>query len=190
MATPTRIGTKRLKTPFGKIGRACRRHLRQAVSPQHPVKHKRKRRRSSSDKCESTRSGHDLACTCAPGRNPAPGWIYGTNTRGRARAYEFGIFVYVQGTRHPKVGAPLHASLGCFEANTRRRARTPMTSDNVMATRGKRVPCGGRRHRDGKPCEALSEPGKRRCRFHGGRSTGPRTEAGKARSLANLRQNR
>lgn len=52
----------------------------------------------------------------------------------------------------------------------------------------KRVRCGAKRHRDGEPCQALSEPGKRRCRFHGGRSTGPRTPEGKARALANLRQ--
>ena len=50
----------------------------------------------------------------------------------------------------------------------------------------KRVPCGGKRRRDGKPCEALSVPGKRRCKWHGGCSTGPRTDAGKARSRANL----
>lgn len=55
---------------------------------------------------------------------------------------------------------------------------------------GRRVTCGARRHRDGQPCQAKSEPGKRRCRFHGGRSTGPKTDAGKARALANLRQNR
>lgn len=52
----------------------------------------------------------------------------------------------------------------------------------------KRVICGARRHRDGQPCRAKSEPGKRRCRFHGGCSTGPRTPEGKARSLANLRR--
>lgn len=51
-----------------------------------------------------------------------------------------------------------------------------------------RVECGAKRHRDGLPCQTKSEPGKRRCRFHGGRSTGPKTSAGKARSLANLRQ--
>lgn len=51
-----------------------------------------------------------------------------------------------------------------------------------------RVVCGAKRHRDGQPCEAKSEPGKRRCRFHGGRSTGPKTPEGKARALANLRQ--
>ncbi|MCO5054435.1 HGGxSTG domain-containing protein [Thermomonas sp.] len=53
-----------------------------------------------------------------------------------------------------------------------------------------RVTCGAKRHRDGQPCQAKSEPGKRRCRFHGGRSTGPKTPEGKARALANLRQNR
>jgi hypothetical protein len=54
---------------------------------------------------------------------------------------------------------------------------------------GERVPCGARRHRDGQPCQAKSEPGKRRCRFHGGRSTGPRTDEGRAKALANLKQN-
>lgn len=53
-----------------------------------------------------------------------------------------------------------------------------------------RVPCGARRHRDGQPCQAKSEPGKRRCKWHGGCSTGPRTADGKAKALANLKQNR
>lgn len=53
-----------------------------------------------------------------------------------------------------------------------------------------RVPCGARRRRDGLPCEALSVPGKRRCKWHGGASTGPRTDEGRMRSMANLRQNR
>lgn len=54
----------------------------------------------------------------------------------------------------------------------------------------RRIICGAKRHRDGQPCKAMSEPGKRRCRFHGGRSTGPRTPEGKAAALANLRQNK
>lgn len=53
-----------------------------------------------------------------------------------------------------------------------------------------RVVCGAKRHRDGQPCEALSVPGKRRCRFHGGMSTGPRTPEGKRRAEANLRARR
>ena len=52
----------------------------------------------------------------------------------------------------------------------------------------KRVPCGGRRRSDGQPCEALSVPGKRRCKWHGGYSTGPRTAEGKAKVTANLRK--
>ena len=50
--------------------------------------------------------------------------------------------------------------------------------------------CGARRHRDGQPCQAKPEPGRQRCRWHGGRSTGPRTRAGKKRAMANLKQNR
>lgn len=49
-----------------------------------------------------------------------------------------------------------------------------------------RVVCGATRHRDGQPCEALSVPGKRRCRFHGGMSTGPRTAEGRAKVARNL----
>ncbi len=51
-----------------------------------------------------------------------------------------------------------------------------------------RVPCGGKRRRDGQPCQALSVPGKRRCKWHGGASTGPKTPEGKAKALANLKR--
>lgn len=73
------------------------------------------------------------------------------------------------------------------------RARTTpamLTVPRAGANKSGRVPCGARRRRDGQPCEALSVPGKRRCKWHGGCSTGPRTSEGKARALANLRQNR
>ena len=71
---------------------------------------------------------------------------------------------------------------GALQAKFSKRARKKL----LNLTR-KRVPCGATRHSDGQPCEALSEPGKKRCRFHGGRSTGPKTPEGKAKSLANLR---
>ena len=41
-----------------------------------------------------------------------------------------------------------------------------------------RVRCNAKT-RKGTPCKALSEFGKRRCKFHGGRSTGPKTQAGR-----------
>ena len=52
--------------------------------------------------------------------------------------------------------------------------------------RDNRVVCGARRRRDGQPCEALSVPDKRRCKWHGGCSTGPRTAEGKAKCAVNL----
>jgi transcriptional regulator with XRE-family HTH domain len=44
----------------------------------------------------------------------------------------------------------------------------------------RRVPCKART-RKGTACRNLSEPGKARCKFHGGKSTGPKTPEGKAR---------
>jgi transcriptional regulator with XRE-family HTH domain len=43
-----------------------------------------------------------------------------------------------------------------------------------------RRPCEART-RKGTPCRNKSEPGRRRCKFHGGMSTGPKTPEGKAR---------
>ncbi|WP_460834686.1 HGGxSTG domain-containing protein [Lysobacter humi (ex Lee et al. 2017)] len=50
--------------------------------------------------------------------------------------------------------------------------------------------CGAKRRRDGRRCAAHPEPGRRRCRWHGGCSTGPQTPEGRAIALANLKQNR
>lgn len=44
----------------------------------------------------------------------------------------------------------------------------------------------GARCRDGHACRALRVPGAKRCKLHGGKSTGPRTPEGKARALAAL----
>ena len=45
--------------------------------------------------------------------------------------------------------------------------------------------------RSGKPCEKFPLAGKRRCRLHGGLSTGPKTEAGRAAiAAANTKHSR
>lgn len=62
-----------------------------------------------------------------------------------------------------------------------------IASAATRATR--RVTCGAKT-RTGKPCRSKSLPGKRRCKWHGGCSTGPKTTEGKARALANLKQSR
>lgn len=104
----------------------------------------------------------------------------------RTGAYESGQLPALQrdgrrelaGSPKKGAGAPMPAWAADWMAQEARRQAT------------RRVTCGAKRHRDGQPCQAKSEPGKRRCRFHGGRSTGPRTPEGKARALANLRQYR
>jgi hypothetical protein len=70
-----------------------------------------------------------------------------------------------------------------------RGAREQLCTNRELADPSEiRVVCGARRRRDGKPCEALSVPGRRRCKWHGGMSTGPRTAAGRAKVTANLRR--
>ena len=44
--------------------------------------------------------------------------------------------------------------------------------------------------RAGRPCIRNPVPGKKRCPNHGGLSTGPKTDEGKARALAALRRGR
>lgn len=73
--------------------------------------------------------------------------------------------------------------VSALQAKFSKRARK-----KILGLTARRVPCGATRHSDGQPCEALSEPGKKRCRFHGGRSTGPKTPEGKARAVANLQR--
>ncbi|WP_177213156.1 helix-turn-helix domain-containing protein [Celeribacter neptunius] len=53
--------------------------------------------------------------------------------------------------------------------------RARARAEAMAATR--RVTCGAKT-RKGTPCRMKSEPGKRRCKFHGGKSTGARTPEG------------
>ena len=71
---------------------------------------------------------------------------------------------------------------------TRAGAHASNSGSLHAGARQARVICGARRRRDGKPCQGPSVPGKRRCKWNGGASTGTRTDEGRARSIANLRQ--
>jgi hypothetical protein len=56
-----------------------------------------------------------------------------------------------------------------------------LASDQTLPGRRKgRLLCGAKT-RAGGCCQVRAEPGKARCRFHGGKSTGPKTPAGRAR---------
>lgn len=105
-----------------------------------------------------------------------------------------GITLPIRAGAHDFGGAPefppaSRARAGAYESGADMPAwGEAWLTKNKAKQAQRRTICGARRHRDGQPCQALSEPGKLRCRFHGGRSTGPRTPEGKARALANLRQ--
>lgn len=58
-----------------------------------------------------------------------------------------------------------------------------------LEVRGARPPCGART-RSGRPCRLECLPGRKRCKWHGGYSTGPRTPEGKAKVAENLRRAR
>jgi hypothetical protein len=60
-------------------------------------------------------------------------------------------------------------------------------ADQETAAR-KRLPACGAKNRRGEPCRVTNVRGKRRCRFHGGLSTGPKTVEGKARIAAAQRR--
>ena len=94
-------------------------------------------------------------------------------------------------TAAERAGISRHLRAGAYDFGD----GLPLWTESWLAAKkakqeSRRVICGARRHRDGQPCRAKSEPGKLRCKWHGGRSTGPRSDEGKARALANLKQNR
>jgi hypothetical protein len=62
-----------------------------------------------------------------------------------------------------------------------------LAGDGSPLTRKDR-PCCGAGNRQGRPCAVRLEPGKSRCRFHGGLSTGPRTPEGRQRIAAAQRR--
>jgi hypothetical protein len=72
-------------------------------------------------------------------------------------------------------------------ANCKRMAELGLAGDGSALRRDERPPCGARTQ-SGTPCLVRVEPGKRRCRLHGGLSTGPRTPEGKARIAAAQRK--
>ena len=83
------------------------------------------------------------------------------------------------------------ARRGVLDRNTENdvinRFFTGSTRATLLRISNRRVICGAKT-RKGTPCKAKSEPGKKRCRLHGGLSTGPKTEEGRRRIAAAQRQ--
>ena len=66
------------------------------------------------------------------------------------------------------------------ERRTMEQARAAAEKREAQRLIRLRVLCGAM-NRKGQPCRLKSEPSRRRCKFHGGRSTGPKTPEGRAR---------
>ena len=107
----------------------------------------------------------------------ALGWLILGSRDARAR---HGVLERAQeyfGVRSPKTSNATSARemeddiKAIFEGASRRR---------LLRILVPRIACGART-RSGRPCKAKSEPGRKRCRMHGGLSTGPKTEAGRDR---------
>ena len=108
---------------------------------------------------------------------------WGANTRGR----EMGLIlnrilpVYSRSSARARDGSyspsPLDALLEA--AITQELSR--MQEREAQRRARLRVTCGAKTTRKGTPCGNKSEPGRKRRKFHGGRSTGPKTPEGRAR---------
>lgn len=125
-----------------------------------------------------------------------------TNSNGRILEVILAEWAALTGLKRTPIESPLLAdtrarSSSSDEDETVRNCQAKRAPAHARMTPGRappkaalRVPCGARRRRDGLPCEALSVPGKRRCRWHGGLSTGPKTIEGKKKSFSNLLRNK
>lgn len=71
----------------------------------------------------------------------------------------------------------------CHNAICARMLAKGLNDDGRPLPPKERPQCGARA-RSGAPCKNKVIPGKRRCKFHGGLSTGPKTEGGRARIAA------
>ena len=157
------------------------------------------RARMTSDAVNSTHmrvTSEDLAeCAGArAGASPAtPEFLRPSQARAGANDFDPGHAKPAH-TPVPNIPEFLTASARANESGlchaTRAGAHANKSGSLPAAANQARVICGARRRRDGQPCQGLSVPGKRRCKWHGGASTGPKTDAGRARSMANLRQYR
>ena len=109
--------------------------------------------------CTSTRPRGLTVSHAAPESLP-----YSSRLSARARGWGVSGWREIQA----RMNAEVEARLAHMRAKEAQRAAR------------RRVQCGANT-RKGTPCRNKSEPGKARCKFHGGMSTGPKTPEGRAR---------
>lgn len=82
-------------------------------------------------------------------------------------------------TRH-KAEHFQHTCFDCAPGPCRRLRALGLDNDANPLPKRDRPTCGAKT-RTGQACQMKVVPGKKRCRLHGGLSTGPKTKAGRAR---------
>jgi hypothetical protein len=83
----------------------------------------------------------------------------------------------MMGTYRP--GRYLKLIRDCAEAEAEDAAARQWRKDQKQRMQKKAHPLCGAVTRGGSACKAKAVPGKRRCRLHGGLSTGPKTQTGR-----------
>jgi len=73
----------------------------------------------------------------------------------------------------------LHEKLEADDTDHKWRVYPALPEDPMGLT------CGAKSKRTGQPCKNVSLYSNGRCKFHGGLSTGPKSEAGKRKAAAN-----
>lgn len=99
-------------------------------------------------------------------------------------------FAKVLGMKYYSASIRTRATWGFTDVENAQIEREVARLDSLHAQRTAlaRVKCNAKT-RKGTACKALSEPGKRRCKFHGGLSTGPKSRGGRVR-ISRAQKNR
>lgn len=106
-----------------------------------------------------------------------------TNTRGRGMGVSLKSIlpVYYGSNARAQEGSYRPSALDALLEEAITHELSSMQEKEAQRRARLRVICGAKTTRKGTPCRNMSEPGRKRCKFHGGRSTGPKTAEGRER---------
>lgn len=131
----------------------------------------------------------ELATRCQTHRNTVANWekrtdlgreaISPANALARILA-EVGILHLIPVRAHGGMGCYQMASGFVHRPNKMLKGKSGRREKEAQRAASLRVLCEAKT-RKGHPCKNMSVPGRRRCKFHGGLSTGPKTIAGRER---------
>ena len=113
-----------------------------------------------------------------------------TNTRAREKGLNLKRILpgYSAPNARARDGSYRHSAMDDLLEATIAQELSRLKEREALRLARRRVVCGAKTTRKGTPCKNKSEPGRRRCKFHGGMSTGPKTPEGRERIAEALRK--